>query len=76
MPYLVNLINRDIYKKICLKQGEDQKVIDFSKVDIKSLTIEHNNEKEHLDSIVNIMKDTKLYKETDRNCQDIYYAKL
>lgn len=38
MPYLVNLINRDIYKKICLKQGEDQKVIDFSKVELNSIS--------------------------------------
>ncbi len=50
--------------------------IDFSKVDITSLTIEHNGEKEHLDSIVNIMNDTKLYKEAKRDGQDIYYVKL
>ncbi len=55
---------------------DDAKAIDFSKVDIKSLTIEHNNEKEHLDSIVNIVKDTKLYKETNRDGQDLYYVKL
>jgi FkbM family methyltransferase len=71
-------VNKVDYFSLDVEGGESfvLKAIDFSKVDIKSLTIEHNNEKEHLDSIVNIMKDTKLYKETDRNGQDIYYAKL
>lgn len=38
MNYLINLIHRDIYKKICLKQGEDQKVIDFSKIELNSIS--------------------------------------
>ena len=71
-------VNKVDYFSLDVEGGESfvLKAIDFNKVDIKSLTIEHNNEKEHLDSIVNIMKDTNLYKETDRNGQDIYYAKL
>ncbi len=39
------------------------------------MTIEHNGEPKKLDSIVEIMEQTDLYKETKRDGQDIYYLK-
>jgi len=71
-------VNKVDYLSLDVEGGESfvLKAIDFNKVDIESLTIEHNNKREHLDSIMDIINDTKLYRETKRNGQDIFYAKL
>lgn len=51
MIYLINLINRDIYKKVCLRQNEDQKVIDFSKIELNAISKYIAEQKEMLSLI-------------------------
>ena len=74
----MQLINSCTKRKIIFFKGGEVavlKAIDFTKVDIKSFTIEHNSEYQFLDAIVDVMLRTEMYRETDRDHQDIYFLK-